>query len=71
MDNILQCRNDSRTTQEKPERLSRHGIDSKPMDLLKKWDPQHLLHLLLPVAIGTVFLFMDFTLNVVMDVSVR
>ena len=53
----------------------RHSADmeltANATDLLKKWDTQHLLHLLLPVAKGTVFLFMDFTLNVVMDVSVR
>ena len=58
-----------------PRKNQRHSADveltANPMDLLKKWDPQHLLHLLLPVAIGTVFLFMDFTLNVVMDVGVR
>ena len=68
MDNIFRHRNDSRKNQRDSADAE---LTANPTDLLKKWDPHHLLHLLLPVAIGTVFLFMDFTLNVVMDVSVR
>ena len=72
MDNLLRCRNDSRTTQEKPETLSRCGIDSKPNGLFEEMGPTASP----PPAsasghrYSTVFLLMEFTLNVVMDVGV-
>ena len=72
MDNLLQCRNNSRTTQEKPEMLSRCRIDSKPNGLFEEMGPT----VSPPPAsasghrYSTIFLLMDFTLNVVMDVSV-